>query len=128
MYSGGFVKKILPVLLLVAVACCIGQKESEQVAEASLDADPDPEIICYNEVIGGEKYARIFIDYNNTGEIYSYKYIIFEGEAMAASYDHDHEVGVVFIDTDEDNISDLVIWVDDQNGDGFYEVVLISPP
>ncbi|MGD2249701.1 MAG: hypothetical protein PVF58_14935 [Candidatus Methanofastidiosia archaeon] len=122
-------KKIFLVLLpVVLMACCICQGEFEKVAEASLDADPDPEIIAYNGSIGGEKYTKIFIDYNNAGDSYPYKYVIFEGETMGAGYDRDEQVGIVWIDTDGDGANNLVMWVDDQNGDGFYEVVLISPP
>lgn len=121
-------KKVLPVFLVGVVACCICQTEFEKVGEASLDADPDPEIIAYNGVIGGEKYTRIFVDYNNTGESSSYKYVLFVGETMGAGYDPDQNAGMVWIDTDMDGVNDLVVMVQDENGDGFYEVSWISPP
>jgi len=85
--------------------------EFEQVDEASLDTDPDPEIIAYNGSIGEEKYTKIFIDYNNTGEIYPYKYIFFKGETMGVSYDPIEQAGMVWVDTNLDGVNDLVMWV-----------------
>lgn len=121
-------KRVFPILLVVVLACCICQVEFEQVSEASLDADPDPEIIAYNGTIGGEKYTKIFVDYNNTGESYPYKYIFFEGETLGAGYDPDQQAGIVWIDTNMDGVNELVMLVKDENGDGFYEVSWISPP